>query len=149
MKTAVFNVRMDLMALATIHKHYAEKGVDATSISSLARMVIEGHADALVSKLGATPCLSTADARNYFEERGLLKPLMTRGRKNLVKGLQEEALTADGFNPSYMDKKSKTSIDPDQYAAAKRALNKLQEQEEDEENSGAILGPDPGTIKKG
>ena len=139
MKTAVYNVRLDIRAIATIHKHYSTKGLSFNSVSTLNRMAIQALSEMVVSQLGAIPFNNTVDAVNYLEEQNLMKPLRSRGNTSLIKQMQLEALSADGLNTSYAKKKGKTTINPDQFEAAKRILQK--------EDSAPILGKLPGTIK--
>jgi hypothetical protein len=141
LKTAVYNVRLNILALATIHQHLSKLGIAPNSISGLTRQVIEGYADSIIEKELSTEFSTTSEAKKYFEEIGMLKPLK---KAAIIKGLQKEAMKADGINPSYAQRKSKATINPDQYDAARKALGIIIE----EKDSGAILGPTPGTTKK-
>lgn len=144
MKTAVYNVRLDIRALATLYHYYASKGISLDSISTLTRKVIESQANGLIEK-GAKPFVDTSEAINYFESLGLMKPLRNRGNPSIVKELQRESLIKDGLDEGYLDRKSLNNIDEDQIEAARRALKIIQESKN--ECSGAILGPVPGQIK--
>jgi len=141
--SAVFNVRMDIRAVATLHRHFKRRGLEFSSVSTLTRHTVEYFADRYVESFGAEPFASVADATNYLESQGLLGALKTRGSSALKKALQAESLELEGIDPSYLKRKSVVS--EDQIAKAKEILQNRQA----DECSGAILGPKPGEVKKG
>ena len=139
--TAVYNVRLDIRALATLHKYYKGCGIEFDSISSLNRRAIESLADQLVSQCNAQKFHETTEAINYFEASGLMGPLRTRGNRPLIKQMQRETLSLEGFSESYLDPKS--TVSNDQFEKARNILNQRRE----DQTSSAILGPNPGEAK--
>ena len=142
-KTAVYNVRLDIRAIATLHKYYTQKGIEFKSVSSLTRRVIETQANLLTSELGAQTFGSVEAAVSYLESCGLMGALK-RGRSSIVQELQAETIIKDGLDPGYLKRKNTRTINPDQYEAARSILDKKDE----ERKSGAILGPRPGEVKE-
>ena len=141
-KTAVYNVRLDIRALATLHRYYSEGGTEFGTISSLNRRAIESLADLLIEQTGAKP-FELLEAVNYFEERDMMKTLHNRGGGSIARHLQRESLNLEGFNTSYIDRKSKDVYSKDQYEKAREILN----QRRDDQTSSAILGAKPGELK--
>ena len=140
-KTAVYNVRLDIRALAVIHAHYESQGVKLPSISSLTRQAMEGLSNILVAQMSSRDFPSTTEAALYLDSKGLMGPLKTRGNRALSRAMAQESLALEGLNPEYS--KIKGAPDPDQYAAARKIL-----QQKESDKSGAILGPVPGSIKE-
>jgi hypothetical protein len=143
-ETAVYNVRLDIRALATLHKYYTSKGIEFKSVSSMTRRIIETQANAAISELGAQTFASVETAVSYLEERGLMRALK-RGRSSIVRELQAETILKEGLDPGYLNRKGTSTINPDQYEAAKAILR----DKEKERTEGAILGLKPGEIKGG
>ena len=135
-KSATYYVRLDLRKIATLHRHLS-KLENFPTISGMNRKIIDHICGQIVDN-GAIPFETVAEARNYLESEGLLGSLKS---KPIVKAMQHENITLDGMNPDYM--KRKNQFTPDQYKAARAALRKIQ----DDELSGVIAGPTPGTVK--
>ena len=144
MNTAVYNIRIDIRSIATLHKHYTKQGMSFKSVSTLNRHTLESLAELLIQQKGAERFIHTVDARNYLESVGLLKTIKVHQTKSLTKAMQDESLDLDGLNPDSYKPKFSHNISEDQYEAAKKIL----EQKEAEDLSGAILGANPGEIKK-
>ena len=144
-KTAVFQVRVDIRDIATLHQHYSGKGVEIKSVSTLTRRVIEFMASTIVEQLNAAVFETTSEAVQHLEAYGLMRPLKTKSSRALRSGMQEESLTLDGFSTEYMDRKGKNTIDPDQVQRAKELLQKRL----DNGIQSSILGKTPGVVKGG
>ena len=142
MKTGVYNVRLDLRAIATLHKHYSAQGIEISSISTLTRQAIESLANLLIKQSDAYPFESTTEAISYLESLGLMKPLRTRGNRALIKTMQEENLILEGLDTGYLNKKGLSKVSPDQYEAARKILD-----DKRNDSEGAILGINPGEVK--
>ena len=140
-KTAVFNVRVDLRDIATLHSHYS-KHLEISSVSTLTRTTLQYLAELLITKHSAQRFESTISAAKYLEANGLMGPLRRRARTPLLREMQKESLQLEGIDPSYVDRKA--GVSEDQIQKAKEILKtKLDESEE-----GAILGPTLGEVKK-
>jgi hypothetical protein len=144
-KTAVFQIRVDLRSLATLHKHYSSRGLEIRTISTLARRALEFLSDTMVEQLGAKPFETTEQAKEYFNSLGLMGPLRRRGSNTIRTGMQEESLRLDGFNPEYMQEKGLETIDPNQVQKAKELLQKRL----DNGIQSSILGKTTGEVKGG
>jgi hypothetical protein len=143
LKTAVYNVRVDLIAVATLHRHYTAQGLAIPSVSTLTRRSLEMLSNMVTDQLGAKPFNTIAEAVNYLEDSGLMKPLRSRGNNAIVRGMQEESLQLDGLSTDYLKRKGVSNVSEDQLSAAKAALKQVQE----EKSSGAVLGPKLGETK--
>lgn len=146
MKTAVFNVRLDIRALATLHAFYGDRGFKFDSVSTLVRRLIETQANICLEQ-GAEAFVSIEDSMSYLHSQGLMQSI--KQSRTLLRELQKETLIKEGLDPSYLDRKSMSTISSDQIEAAKAIFNKRQEDAEDECSAGAILGAHPGEVKKG
>ena len=141
-ETTVFNTRVNIKDIALLHRYYSTKGTYFPSVSTLTKTVVSFLAEMLIDQRGAKPFETIAEAYNYLDSCGLTGPLKRRGN-SLTKALQEESLRLDGIDTSYMNRKGKSTISPDQIERAREILN----QNLEPECSGPILGINPGEIK--
>ena len=146
-RSAVFNVRVDITDVATLHRHFAEQGNVFKAVSSLTRRTLQLFTEILVNRLGVKPFDSVEEAVNYLESYGLMKPLRTRGARSVAVSLEQESMLAEGISLSYGERKGKDRVDLDQIKRAQQLFKERAEQKR-EENLGAILGATPGEIKE-
>jgi hypothetical protein len=132
---------VDIRDIATLHHHYS-KHLEIPSVSTLTRTAIQFLSAVLVEKNQAREFLSTQEAVDYLETQGVMKPLRNRGQSALLRQMQKESLSLDGFNPKYAEGRS--AVSEDQIQKAREILKQKQE----EKTSGAILGLHPGEIKE-
>ena len=143
MKTAVYNVRVDLRDIATLHKYYSNT-IDIPSVSTLTRTALQFLATVLVEKRGALSFETTSEAAEYLNAQGLMGPLRRRGGNPLLKQMQKESLELEGIDPSYANRTAQANISPDQISKAKEILRQRREGD----TAGAILGPNLGETKE-
>jgi len=145
--TIVVRVRVNHKTMATLANYYDQQGLKPTSKGGLLRSSLELLAENLSFNRKART-YSFTEAVNYLQRLGLVKSSAEDlNRASFMTEMQREALEADGFSTSYLDRKSKDTISKDQMAKATELLNK--KLNKNKEEGGAILGATPGEVKDG
>jgi hypothetical protein len=129
----VIETRVDIRDLATIHKYFIKKGLTITNRSELVRTVIEVYKDLIVSSLSGNikRFESQADAFNHLAQFGITFKRNSKGHRNIIKMLQEEAV--ESFNNQSLSKKEipiLADVDEEKY---NEALNILMKEDMNEE----------------
>jgi hypothetical protein len=106
-------------------------------MSELHRRSIEVFVKILQNQGLAKTFPTTAQAKNFLEEIGLFQTLSPKNRVSLITKMQEEELIMQGIDPSYIKKKTTTTISPDQFQKAEEILGKKISVRDE----GPILGP--------
>jgi hypothetical protein len=106
-RDAIIEGRLDSRDLATCAEYLLGKGCSINSNSELMYLITQ----LAIFAIGETKERTTQEAREYLASIGLTNMNRSgKGKRTLQRVLQTENLTADGFDASYLQHKTKATM---------------------------------------
>jgi len=147
--TSTVQSRIDMRTLASLYLFWTKQGEMIRSLSELVRVSLEVFSDFLISSEKAEEVKGQEEAIDILRRAGLgTKYLETKNKSILIRELQKHHLNVEGFDPSYLHKKSKkhskAAVDNPSFQEAVRRMENadLEEQPDIKERVKSMLERD-------